>query len=292
MQLLGHGPSDYLGPVPGHLDESDGAALAAAMTAVRSRFDFAQLRGWASDEAPRRRLIADLPGRTIDRLYEPCPFIQTTGTWDDFLKARTKKFRANLKRTARRTEQSGAYEIQREAVDARLFEEMIAVERESWKWKDGFAFLRDPKLADFLRSVLLESSVDRELWTLRMAGELAAFALVFPSRRVRHYYLPSFRSRFPDVGSQLLRSIVEDCFSADYEEFDFLQGDEVYKKPWATGSHAVYEVVSGGRAVFGSLAVRSLEARWRLGRSDRLRAWRRRGLLMLQRLGAGRSHGE
>lgn len=285
LTLLGHGPSDYLGPLPGDLTASDAVALARAITRVRGRFDLLQFRGWFSADASRESLAAALAGRTSTRLYEPCPFVDTTGSWDDYLKARTKKFRANLKRTARRAEQAGQYVIDREEVDEALIEEMISVERESWKWENGFAFLRDARLLGFLRDVLLETTVTRELWTLRFGGQLAAFALTFPSARVRHYYLPSFRARFPDVGTQLLRTIVEDSFSADFEEFDFLQGDEQYKRPWTTGTRNVHEVVSAGRPIIGSLAVRSFEARWRLGRSERLRAWRRRALLMVQRNG-------
>jgi len=289
LTLLGQGPSDYLGPLAADPNASDGRDLAASIAAVRSRFDVMQLRAWFSDEPTRRAFAAGLPGRTAGRLYEPCPFVGTTGSWNAYLASRTKKFRANLKRTARKAAESGDFSIERETVDRALFDEMVAVERESWKWESGFAYLRDAELNGFLRTVLLETALPRELWTLRLAGELAAFALVFPTPRVRYYYLPSFRARYPDVGSQLLRSIVEDSFSSDFDEFDFLQGDEAYKRPWTTGAREVYEIVGGGRRVIGHLAVLGFEARWRLGSSRRLRDWRRRALLVAQR---GRRRGD
>ena len=287
LTLLGHGPSDYLGPLPPELADADAVAIARAIGAARDRFDLLQLRGWSSSDAARDGFVASLDGRTALRAYEICPFVDTSGRWDDYLATRTKKFRANLKRTARRAEQAGAVTIGREAVDARLFDELVEVERESWKWEHGFAFLRDPRSRAFLRAVLLDSPLERELWTLRVGEVLAAFALVFPRAASRYYYLPSFRQRFPDVGTQLLRAIVEDSFSAGFTRFDFLQGDEDYKRPWATDSRSVYEIAGAGRGMRGALAVRALELRWRAARSARLRMLRERVHLARQSLRGG-----
>jgi CelD/BcsL family acetyltransferase involved in cellulose biosynthesis len=278
LVLLGHGPSDYLGPLPAALTDGDARALAEALRRQRGGFDWMDLRGWHSTDDARRGFLEALRGRAVSRLYEPCPIVETTGTWDDYLASRTKKFRANLKRTARRVASLGTCTVAREPVDAALFDELVAVERESWKWTVGSAFLQDDARRRFLAAILLESSLDRELWTLRIEDELAAFALVFPSEGVRHYYLPSFRSRFTDVGAQLLRTIIEDSFAGRTEVFDFLQGDEAYKKPWTTGARSVHEIAASGRAWVGGPVVRGIEARWRLARSERIRRLRQRAM--------------
>jgi CelD/BcsL family acetyltransferase involved in cellulose biosynthesis len=99
---------------------------------------------------------------------------------------------------------------------------------------------------------------------------LAAFAVVFTNDRTRHYYLPSFRSRFTDAGTFLLGEIVRDSFESEFSEFDFLQGDESYKLAWATHEHAVHQLVAAGHGPVGRTSLLVLRARWRLARSERL----------------------
>jgi len=205
-----------------------------------------------------------------------CPVVATRGSWEDYLKTRKRKFRANLKRAIRRVGEQGTVEVERTVADAALFEEMIEVERESWKWAGGLAYLKPARDRGFLRDVLLESRVEHELWTCRIDRSLAGFALVFPSVHVRHYYLPSFRSRFSDAGSFLLGEIVRESFSSKYEELDLLRGDESYKLAWATHQNAVHEIAAAGRSPLGPIAREVLRARWTVARSDRLRALRTR----------------
>ena len=285
LALMGQGVSDYLGPLPIELDPGTVEALGREIGASRKHFHVMQLQSWYSAEPTLECFMRALPGASIQRAYEICPWVDTSGSWDDYLSSRTRKFRTNLRRRVRLAEEVGSVAIQRESASAELFEELVDVERDSWKWEGGFAMLRDQETRGFLRALLLESQNPYELWTLRVNDELGAFALVFLGRETRYYYLPSFRARYPDVGTYLLRRIVEDSFESEFKAFDFLRGDEQYKKPWTTGIRVVHEVVSAGGGISGRFAQLGYKIRWRAAQSERIRQIRKRLQVRFQALG-------
>jgi CelD/BcsL family acetyltransferase involved in cellulose biosynthesis len=274
LRFLGHGVSDYLGPVPLNASAEALRSFGLALAREARGFDLLDLQSFHA-EPERRHALAEALGLAIaERLYERCPVIDTTGDWPAYLASRRKKFRANLKRAERRVGEQGALAIQQEQATAALFEEMVAVERDSWKWTLGSAFLREESHRRFLAAVLLEDRVPSECWTLRLDGALAAFAVVFPGADRRYYYLPSFRERHPDVGTRLLAAIVRDTFDGPWREFDFLRGDEGYKLAWCQSEREVHQLVAAGRTPLGAAALATVRVRWRLARSHRIRALR------------------
>lgn len=276
LVAAGHGCSDWIGLAPLDAPAATWEAVARCLGSETHRFDLLHLRGLLASASTRRTFVRGFGGLGAERVYERCPFIDTASGWETYLSTRKKKFRANLKRAERRVEAVGALTVQMEPPSAALFDAMVEVERASWKWNAGRAFLRDDALRALLRRVLLGGGLPLELWTLRVGERLAGFAVVLLRGEERLYYLPSFREDVPDAGSHLLRVIVEDAFSGRFRRFDFLQGDERYKLAWATGIDEVHELALAPPTLRGRLALGALSARWRLARSERahrLRAW-------------------
>lgn len=264
--LAGHGPSDYAGPLVA--DESAARDIAVALVEDSGAPHLLNFRALPTDSDGANWLIEGLGSGARSRVFEQCPLIDTVGTWDEYLRGRTKRHRANLKR-ARRRAGGDTVHVQREAASPSLFEEMVDVERCSWKWEGGLSFLRNDDQRAFLKRILLHSSLSYEIWTSRVEGTLTAFAVAFTTRRARLYYLPSFRSDVPDAGTYLLARIVEDTFREDYEEFDFLQGDEGYKRPWTTRTRTVNEIACAAGGLRARAAAGVLDLRWALARSER-----------------------
>lgn len=274
LRSLGEGVSDYLGPI----SEDPKAAVRDALEPIARGAGWLghiDLKSLAVRDEALALLAGGLAGST-HRVYERCPYIRTDGTFAGYLEGQKKKFRANWKRTIRRTEAQGKVDVGLSPFSEELFAEIEGVERESWKWANGTAYLSDPRRTAFLRSVLAQPRMRSEIWTCRIDGVLAAFAIAFTNRTVRHYYLPSFRSRYTDVGTYLLGRIAEATFASELVELDLLQGDESYKMAWATGERPVYELAAPGSGPFGWPAVLALKARWRLAESQSARALRAR----------------
>jgi CelD/BcsL family acetyltransferase involved in cellulose biosynthesis len=285
LTLMGHGVSDYLGPITA--DPDLGATLADGLREERKRVDLVHLQGPCEAAPATASFLGSLPTSSRRRDYERCPLVDTTADWDAYLKTRQTKFRTNLKRTIRKVGELGVIRTGTETPSKELFEEMLEVERASWKWNKGLAFTRNPVTREFLRGVLLDQELAIELWTCRIDDRLAGFGVVMRTARARHYYLPSYREDAWGVGTYLLAEIIKKSCNSDCDEFDFLQGDESYKFAWATHEQTVLEIAIPGRFPVGGLAVAGLDFRWRLARSERLQTLRGRVLTARNRLRRG-----
>jgi CelD/BcsL family acetyltransferase involved in cellulose biosynthesis len=275
LRLMGHGWSDYLGSVPGEVPPATWRALGERLHHEAHRFDVLDFKGLVADAPCIEAFLEGLSCPYSLRLYEVCPRIDTADDWEGFLKGRKKKFRANLKRTQRRVDEQGRVTAGVESLTPPLFDSLVDVERESWKWQQGTAFLQDGRTRELLRSALLDNRVAHEFWAARVDGELAGFAIVLLSGATRYYYLPSFRKSYTDIGTWLMEQIVRDSFESNVEVFDFMQGDEAYKLAWSTGTREVHQLVASGRRPLGAAALAAFRMRFRLAESERLHRWRR-----------------
>ncbi len=270
--FIGHGKSDYSGAIYTKDERESLSALHERLAQERKRFHAVLLRSLPAPwPVPEPRISPAL--RLVSRRYDLCPRIETGGSFDSYLKTRKKKFRANLKRTERQAAQYPNLAVQQEPCNKDLFQELLAVERESWKWQRGLSMLRDPATHAFLYEISTSVDFSTELWTCRSDGLLIAFALVLRDTGTRYYYLPSFRISYPDSGTFLLSQIVRATFEENIHCFDFLQGDESYKLSWATQSKMVYESLLAPRNPLGSSAFCAFRARWWAARSKPLQKW-------------------
>jgi CelD/BcsL family acetyltransferase involved in cellulose biosynthesis len=179
-------------------------------------------------------------------------------------------------------EEQGTVEVSIEEPTPSLLDEMLEVERASWKWERGLAFLKDPDIGAFLREAIGSGKVPVQMWTCRIDGAMASFAVVFPHSRKWLYYWPSYREDRWGSGMLLMSAIVEQCFLTEAEEFDFLGGDEDYKLRWMTHERHTQEIIIAGRWPFGPICALGFRTRWRLAQSERLKEWRKRILVALR----------
>jgi CelD/BcsL family acetyltransferase involved in cellulose biosynthesis len=272
LRLLGHGLSDYPGALARDEDPERWEAWGRRLRQEAHRFDLVHFGALLASEAERAAFARGMGARAASRLYERCPVIETDLPWEEFLRARSKKFRKNIRQRENHMSRLGA-QVARETPTADLFEEVLEVEREAWKWQHGLSYTRNSSRRDFLRDLMLSGEVRHEFWTCRVNGELVAFALVFPTRHRRIDYLSSFRVRFNGVGAFLLSEMVRESCGSEFEEVDLGQGDEAYKLFWSTRERCVFEVVAPGRRLLALPAYAAVRIRWILARSERLRGW-------------------
>lgn len=276
LVLIGHGVSDYLDLITSSPRRAVYDAVLARLERERGNFDLLHLHSLPDhlDQWPTLRSSTTCP--VVDRDYDVCPVIDTTGEWETYLARAPRHLRSTLRSNVRRSSRASSSETRIEEFTNRLFDELVEVERASWKWAGGRSYLRSPRRRRFLEAVLQRRSREHEIWVHRRDGALAAFAVVFHRGRNRYYYLPSFRADLSGSGSLLLAAIVEASFRDHVGQLDLLQGDEPYKSSWATGRRVVREVAVGTGSLRGSVATATLRLRWLLARSSRLRAVRQR----------------
>ena len=82
LTLIGHGISDYLGPICGSAKAA--GDLGADLGRLAGRVDVSVLRGINPDEDFSACFLAAIDRPFAQRLYEPCPAIATQDGWDTF----------------------------------------------------------------------------------------------------------------------------------------------------------------------------------------------------------------
>lgn len=280
LSLIGHGTSDYLGPLGAARDPAALFAIGRQLRAHARRFDLVDLLSLHADDAQRGALAQGLAGGARERVYERCPYVRVEGSWEQYLATRSTRQRKHIKQFTRRLDDAKLV-VASEPATAALFEELVEVERSSWKWDQGLSALRDPRRRAFLRELLTGQRVRHELWTCRENARLDAFAIVLRAARTRYYYLPTHRTAAPGVGNLLLLALLRDSFQTGVAEFDFLQGDEAYKAKWANAERTAHQLVAAGGGWLGAPALAAVRGRWWLARSPRLRELRTRWLTRL-----------
>ncbi|MGH7278662.1 MAG: GNAT family N-acetyltransferase, partial [Candidatus Rokuibacteriota bacterium] len=129
-------------PIAGDVDE----AIARLLDALRARRDWDLLR------LPKLRahspivkalgsaLSGAFPWRNAGRTVSP--HIALTGSWDDFLREKSQRFRKTCRNVDNRLQRAGTIAIEEHRdVDpaGRLFAELMEVSRQSWKAPEGVA---------------------------------------------------------------------------------------------------------------------------------------------------------
>ncbi|MFQ5690523.1 MAG: GNAT family N-acetyltransferase [Gemmatimonadota bacterium] len=288
LRPMGHGISDYLGPLADEADPEAWRALGRGLAETTPSFDVCLLEGLRAAAPARRALQAasGLPG--MEGRREICPAIDARGSWPAFLAGKTKNFRAGLRRTARRVDAYGTVTLGRERPSPSLLRELEQTERASWKWEHGLSFFRDGRLRAFVEDLLLMSEIAAEVWTCRVGGELAAFDISLLNHRTRYSYQTAYRSARSGTGTLLLAHVVRATFESGLERLDLMQGDDAYKRRWASETAEVHRMALA-RGARGRALLPLLHLRWRMPRSPRLRQSRVR-IQRWCRNRAGRRH--
>ena len=251
-RFIGHGPSDFLGPVyaPGDRDRA-AEALAETLEAAGCDALLAERLPAGSPLPPgwRERALFD----------EPSPVLSLdSGSWDAFLADRSSNFRQQVRRRERNL--SKRYDLSYRLTEdpAQLdadFDTLTRLHR--LRWHEGqagrfggadLAFHRD-----FAR-VALERGWLR-LWTMELDGRPVSCWYGLRFGGVEWYYQagrdPAFDS--DNVGFVLLAHTVREAISDGMDAYSFLRGDEPYKDRFGPNQDRVRTSVAGrglrGRAV-------------------------------------------
>jgi CelD/BcsL family acetyltransferase involved in cellulose biosynthesis len=149
------------------------------------------------------------------------------------------KFRANLRRRAKRLGELGAVALRREDGGGDLagtLGEFFALEAKGWKGTNGTAIAGDPRLVQFYTR-LARDAASRGGLAIRglvLAGRAVAIHLGVVHAGV--YYLPktAYDEELGSVspGQLLHREVVAECEARGLRELDFLGPDMEWKRDW------------------------------------------------------------
>jgi CelD/BcsL family acetyltransferase involved in cellulose biosynthesis len=224
----------------------DPAAIVGALLETVPKWDVLHLANFSEGGrgvAALRRVATDL-GLPLQELPgEQSPYLPITGSWEQFLASKGKKFRYKLRKRSEGIVKGGASELRwfGDSADTNaLLKDMLSIEDRSWKAETrtsisarraevGYHERLLPWLRD--RGMLLANVLYR-------AGQPIAYSLCCTCRGWIGHLKTSFDGAYETLspGAYVIDACVQAAFGSGAREFDFLGDAAPHKLAW---SHAV-----------------------------------------------------
>jgi CelD/BcsL family acetyltransferase involved in cellulose biosynthesis len=177
--------------------------------------------------------------RLLERTVERSPYIDTTGTWEDYAQTLDGRMRRELRRRRRLLERDGTVTFEvldgGERLEA-LLDEGFAVEAAGWKGSGGTAILSDGATHRFYREVAAWAASRGwlRLAFLRLDGHALAFDLAIEAGGVHSLLKTGFRPEHRAVapGKLLRAEMIARAFTGSATIYEFLGADEAWKLEW------------------------------------------------------------
>jgi CelD/BcsL family acetyltransferase involved in cellulose biosynthesis len=255
-------------------------ALADSLFARRARWDRLVLRH-LNDASPTFKPLCRALGRKGCRVemaaLATCPWIDVEGSFDDYFKTRGRNLTGDVGRRWRRLRDAGIEpELQiLSRLDEGLLDEIRVIDRARTEATAGrqSVFL-DERKRGFVAELVerLNESGAWRIYVFRHQGVLLSYYICYDCAGTLHFWVTSYNIDYEQysLGKVLLKSVVEDCFRQGFQHFDFMIGDEEYKRRW-TDRMSINHVLTvtpnslknRGVRLFGSLVatVRKLKGR-------------------------------
>ena len=180
-------------------------------------------------------------------------------SYQEYFENLSKKHKANTKNKINKIKKSGLnfYYFFKEDIDKsdiELISEMN-IKRQKFLYEKGFK-KRDSQYADsnkksFLSKYLCNKlNKSKMLAYLKCENKIIAYVLFFKSKDTLFYWDASFDVEYEKFSPSiiLLNESIKYAFENNYKFFDFIRGDDNYKKPWANISFYNYNFVKNSSA--------------------------------------------
>jgi CelD/BcsL family acetyltransferase involved in cellulose biosynthesis len=172
---------------------------------------------------------------------EECQHVSLPETWDKYLSALHKNFRGNLLRVERNLRRDYQVEFRRcEGIGDidREMQTFFDLHQQRLSAREESGVFSDRRVREFhldLASVLASRGW-LNLTFLMLDGECAAASYGFEYAGRLYWYLSGFASQYAkySVGSVMIMQLLRNAIDQGLSEFDFLTGDEAYKRNWNT----------------------------------------------------------
>lgn len=246
--------------------DADLSALVSTLEDLR--WDVVILSNLVAGAPKARRLSAALEARGHAARYRPlwsCPQLELPDSWDAYIGTLSANRRQILRRKERSLRRSHAVALTDYSGD-RLDEgwsQLLRLHERRWASDGEGGAFRDPRTACMQRHFAGEMARRQQLWltTLDVDGEPAAAWYGFVSGRTVYFYQGGRDPRWEreSVGLVLMGLMIQRAIEQGYRAFNFLRGDDPYKRQWTESSRMTDELVVF-RSGWRGLALRALDS--------------------------------
>ena len=178
-----------------------------------------------------------------------CPYLALPGTWDEYLSSLSANRRQTLRRRERNLERDHGVKLTDYGPEnlADGWRHLVELHERRWATGGGGTF-SDPRVERLHRTFAAELSRQGRLWltTLDLDGTPAAAWYGFADRDTVYFYQSGRDPRWEEksVGVALMVKMIRRAIERGYRRFDFLRGDEAYKREWTAAESVTQELVA------------------------------------------------
>jgi len=211
----------------------------------------------------------------------PCPYLDLCDDWERYLAGLSSRRRQAIRYMERSLQRHHVVTIT--DYDGDRVEEgwrhLVTLHERRWRDAPGNeeGAFRDPRVDRLHRRFTAELAQRGQLWltSLDLDGEPAAAWYGFTCHDTVYFYQSGRDPRWEreSVGQVLIGAMIRRAMERGYRRFDFLRGDDAYKRHWTTTQRTTEEITIFRRGWRGGLlrrldAVADLRTRLRRGKSD------------------------
>ena len=248
---------------PDHLDvlatpAADVAALVPVLEELE--WDVIVLSNLAPNAPGARRLAQALSARGHVTLRQPlwvCPYLDLPGDWESYLKRVSRNRRQALRymeKSLRRHHTVTITDYDGARV-AEGWQRLVTLHEQRWAEGGGLGAFRDPHVDRLHRRFTAELARRGQLWltTLDLDGEPAAAWYGFTWGDTAYFYQSGRDPRWEreSVGQVLLAMMIRRAMERGLKRFDFLRGEDPYKRLWTTLGQTTEEITIFRRGLRG-----------------------------------------
>jgi CelD/BcsL family acetyltransferase involved in cellulose biosynthesis len=236
---------------PDHLDvpAAVGSDIAAFAAVLEERpWDLLLLSNLTPNAVSAARLCEAFAARGYAMHRKPhwkCPYLDLPEDWDGYLASLSPTRRQALGRKERNLKRGHAMAIT--DYDGDRFDEgwrrLVTLHEQRW---NGAGALHHPREERLHRSFAADLAAHQQLWltTLDLDGEPAAAWYGFACRDTVYFYQSGRDPRWEreSVGLVLMGAMIRRAIERGYRRFDFLRGEEAYKRQWTQTGRSTEEI--------------------------------------------------
>ena len=215
--------------------------------AARSDWDILELGRLPIESSTLKLFEGELEGRLRYRRAggEKSPYLTIDGSWQDFYRSRSQRFKKTIRNIQNRLARLGKITVEEHRTldpQGRLLEELIDLTGRSWKADRGVAIATMPRMREFF-SELSRRAAEHEwlsLWLLRLDGCPIAMEYQLRANGVAYALRADYDLDYAAVspGSSLNFEVARSLFErGDVREYHMGPGLNEYKMRWASGAH-------------------------------------------------------
>jgi len=215
--------------------------LSSELAKWQFTFKWTNLRSHECEAERVALCFSQLKWRVIETKTNVCPYLTLKGqTWETYLASLGSEHRYSLNRKMKRLYRDFGVRLEQASTQAQCHEgidRLIELHNLRWQGRGGSDAFHTSELVQFHQTfapVMLERGCLR-LFTLWLNDRPVACLYGFIYHKKFYFYQSGFHPDFEkqSVGLVVMGMVIRQAIGEGAEEFDFLHGDEPYKRHWA-----------------------------------------------------------